>query len=203
MKIIKHSLITLILAMFCSSVWAMGVERFVEGVHYEKVEGTEAAPGTVIEFFSIGCPHCFHLESMLDTWLKTKPKNVTFSRVPATWNPGFRDLGQLYYTARKLKLEDKLVPLAFERIHVQKKNIKGRADAEALFAELGVDEQTFADAWSDQQVETETNVANRAFAKYQIRGVPAFVVNGQYKTTAAMAGSADEVFDVINFLLTK
>lgn len=203
MKTITQSMFVIVLAMVCSSAWAFSLERYVEGVHYEKVAAAEPSPNTVIEFFSFGCPHCHHLEPLVEKWLTTKPEAVQFTRVPATWNARFRVLGKLYYVIEALGIEDKAVPAVFDYLHTQNKVIDGRASAWSALSGLGVKEADFAKAWEDDQVETKTNTAGKTFGQYQIRGVPAIVVNGQYKTSVKMAGSQEEVFAVINFLLTK
>ena len=38
----------------------------------------------VLEFFWYGCPHCFHLEPVINAWEKGLPKDVVFKRVPAS-----------------------------------------------------------------------------------------------------------------------
>src|SRR3990170_3537508 len=36
----------------------------------------------VVEVFWYGCPHCYSLEPYLEQWLKTKPDDVEFRRIP-------------------------------------------------------------------------------------------------------------------------
>lgn len=203
MRIIKQCFVVVLLGLVSSAGWAFSLERYVEGVHYKKVEGTEYQPNTVMEFFSFGCPHCYDLEPVVETWLKTKPDAVSFSRVPATWNQKFAILGKLYYVIEALGVEEKAVPMVFDYIHKQGKTIASREDGQALLTGMGVSAADFDKAWSDDKVETKSNTAGRIFAANQIRGVPAMVVNGQYQTSVSMAGSPEEVFEVVNFLLTK
>ena len=203
MRTIAQGVLAVVLSVMGSSVWAFSLERYVEGVHYEKVAGAERKPDTVMEFFSFGCPHCNHLEPLVEKWLKTKPEAMQFTRVPAAWNPRFKVLAKLYYVIVALGIEDKAVPAVFDYLHKQNQVIDGRASAWAALSGLEVKEADFAKAWEDEQVETKANTAGRIYGQYQIRGVPAMVVNGQYKTSVKMAGSQNELFEVINFLLTK
>ena len=203
MKRIKQSIVLLVMGLMCSNLWAFSLERYVEGVHYQKVANTERTPNTVMEFFSFGCPHCYHLEPVVDQWLATKPEAVQFSRVPATWNTNFRALGKLYYVVEKLGLEGKAMPAIFDYLHGQNKKIDGPKAAFAVLGSFGVTEAQVIEAWNDTGVETKTNTAGRIFGQYQIRGVPAFMVNGQYTTSVKMAGSEAELFEVVNFLLGK
>lgn len=203
MKIMKQGLLVVLLGLISSVGWAFSLERYVEGTHYTRMEGADYQPKTVIEFFSFGCPHCFHLEPLMVAWLGTKPADVAFSRVPATWNAKFLTLGRLYYVIEALGIEQKAMPAAFEAIHTHGKDIKTRQDAQALLATLGVSEADFSKAWDDKGVTAKLDASSRQFAAYQIRGVPAIVVNGQYQTSVSMAGSQEELIEVINFLLSK
>lgn len=203
MRIIKLGLVSLVMALMSTGVWAAGMERFVEGVHYTKVEGVEKTPGTVVEFFSFGCPHCNHLEPLVDQWLTSKKQSVQFDRVPATWNPSFRQLAQVYYVIAALGLEDKAVPMVFAHIHDDKKPLSSASELAELLAPLEVTAEQVSQAWDSEAVANNMKKAGNTFATYQLRGVPAIVVNGQYKTTVRMAGSGEQLFEVVNFLLSK
>src|SRR5687767_10552301 len=52
----------------------------------------------VIEFFSYACPHCQSLQPSLHAWLKRKPADVEFRRVPAVFQDSWLPFAQLYYT---------------------------------------------------------------------------------------------------------
>ena len=39
--------------------------------------------------------------------------------------------------------------------------------------------------------------------KYQIRGVPAFIVNGKYKVSATREIGTEDLLDVVNYLIEK
>src|SRR5215468_10201279 len=68
---------------------------------------TESDKVEVIEFFWYGCPHCYHLEPVLNAWIKGIPKDVVFKRVPAT-SGGWVNLAQVYYTVEAMGLLDQL-----------------------------------------------------------------------------------------------
>src|ERR1700741_4479777 len=38
----------------------------------------------VMEVFAYSCPHCFHLEPEVEKWVKKKPADVNFVRLPHT-----------------------------------------------------------------------------------------------------------------------
>ena len=39
--------------------------------------------------------------------------------------------------------------------------------------------------------------------RYEVHGVPAFIVNGKYFADISTAGSTPRLFEVINYLITK
>ena len=203
MKTIMYGFVALVMGLMNSAALALSMERYVEGVHYVKVDGAQHMPDSVVEFFSFGCPHCYHLETDLEHWLSSKPGAVQFSRVPATWNSKFRQLAQAYYVIAALGLEEKAVPKVFHHIHKDKQTLSSASDLANLLQDLNVDPDQVEELWNSEAVATNLARAGQTFTKYQLRGVPAVVVNGQYKTTVRMAGSSAELFEVVNFLLGK
>lgn len=182
---------------------AFSMERFVEGVHYKTIGDAPVASKTVIEFFSFGCPHCNHLEPHVEEWLKAKPDTVKFERVPATWNKKFQVLAQLYYSLEALdKLGDN-VPKTFDYIHKQGRHIHTQKEALDYMASLGISAEDAEQVWQSEGVKSKVQTAGALFSKYQVRGVPAILVNGKYQTSVSMAGSEKELFEVVNFLLNK
>lgn len=181
---------------------AFSLERYAEGVHYTTLQNLPHKPNTVVEYFSFGCPHCSHLEPFVEAWLKTKPANVHFERVPAGWNAKFKILAQTYYSMEALNILDK-VPAVFEHIHKRGKAIKTEEDAIALMATFGADKDVVQKTWVNSEVISKVREANGMFAKYQVKGVPAIIVNGKYLTSVSLAGSEQELFEVVDFLLAK
>ena len=100
----------------------------VAGQHYRVMDppiATEVAPGKVevIEFFSLGCPHCAEFEPYLQAWLKKKPANVEFRRVPAVFNPMFRLLARVHLALEDLGAAERIDPLLLEAIHGRQKDV--------------------------------------------------------------------------------
>lgn len=184
-------------------LFAFSMERYVDGVHYTSFEKAEKVPSTVVEFFSLGCPHCAHLEPALDKWLATKPANVKFDRIPATWNTHFEFLGAVFFALQATGQDKKLVPALFDYIHVQKKKIENIDDAVAFVKAQGGDAEKFRAAFNSSDRKAELEKSESLFMAYQLRGVPAILVNGQYTVSVSQAGSEEELFEIVDFLLTK
>ncbi len=204
-KILKNSLFTAsaLIFMLSSQAMAFSLERYVDGVHYQSLENAETKSKTVVEFFSYACPHCYHLEPKLEAWLKKKPENVIFERVPAAWNKKYEVLAHMYYSLEAMGLAEALASDVFDAIHKAGKTFEGVDDAVAFLREKNVSEAQFRELWDSEAVTQKVGFSNTIFAQHKVRGVPAILVNGKYLTNVSMAGSEDELFLIVEFLLAK
>lgn len=151
----------------------------------------------VIEFFSYNCPHCHDLEPIAQEWLKRKPSDVQFIRIPVSFNPGWEVTARAYYVAESLGVLEKMHRPLFEAIHRDKRKLASEDEVAALFAENGVNDATFRKAYESFQTETQMRRANQLTQRYGVRGVPFLVVNGQYDVRSP------RMFEVVDFLLAR
>jgi thiol:disulfide interchange protein DsbA len=104
----------LVLAFAGGLAAGASAQGLVEGTNYLRIKNPQPVETgkniEVIEFFSYGCPHCGELEPHLQTWLKTKPADVTFRRVPVMFQPRWENLARVYYTLEAMGEETKLSP---------------------------------------------------------------------------------------------
>ena len=140
----------------------------------------------VLEFFWYGCPHCNALQPSLKAWLKQKPADVEFRRVPAvladTWVP----LTRAYYALEATGAVEKLHHEVFSAIH--EKSVKLQ-EPKVLFdwvAQHGVDRQKFADAYGSFGVQSRTQRAVDMSRNYDISGTPTITVDGKYLVAPSM-----------------
>ena len=81
------SVLRLLAAMSLCLVAVTSAAQVVAGRDYQvlkQAQPTESgAKVEVIEFFWYGCPHCNALQPSLHAWLKRKPADVEFRRIPA------------------------------------------------------------------------------------------------------------------------
>jgi thiol:disulfide interchange protein DsbA len=201
----KHLLYCLLLALVAPVVQA--ADEFQEGVQYRRLATAvpTSTPGKieVIEFFWYGCPHCYRLEPDVDNWLKTKPEDVEFVRIPAVfgrdWEPGAR----AFYAAQALGVLDQIHAPLMDAIHAKKRPMRTEADLTTFFVEHGVSKEDFQTAYNSFDVETKLRRSQQMAKRMGISGVPSIVVDGKYETDVTMAGSGKSVFDVVNFLVSK
>lgn len=157
----------------------------------------------VLEFFWYRCPHCFQLEPALAKWLKTLPKDAQVRRVPAVfrddWLPGAR----LYYTLEQMGEAGRLHVKVFDAYHVDKLNLNDPAVLGDWIAKQGVDRQKFEGIYNSFSIQSKATQGARLGAAYGLTGVPAFVVDGKYLTSAGMTGSEARLFEVLDQLIVK
>lgn len=186
-------LLSLTVGLLWVSMAGVQAEPFVEGQHYTRITPpalVTAAPGKVevVEVFWYGCPHCNEFEPYLEMWLKDKPPQVEFHRLPAPLNPRWTVHARTYYALESLGEIDRLHEALFAAMHNQGRRLD-TLDAIARFlAQQGIDEARFRAAYNSPEVDGKVQQAATQVRHYGVNGVPSVVVNGKYRTAADMAG---------------
>lgn len=206
MKIISTSLFALLAIVLSWNVMAMPL-AYVEDVHYkatkQRLATSDANAVEVVELFFYGCPHCFNLELSVEDWKKDLPEHVKFSYVPAIFNENWIPLAKAFYAAESIGQLDTLHPLFFEAIHIDERRIYKEDTIIDFVAEQGIDRAQFEKAMKSFAVRTKVNKAKKMTEDSGIDGVPTLIVNGKYMTGARLAGSEEEIFDVVDFLVEQ
>ncbi len=208
MKIIKtvnRILVTIVLVLTSGSI--MAEEEFSEGRSYEILaEAQPVQTGEKIEvvvLFWYRCPHCYSLEPHINNWKKTMPGNVEFISIPAILSARWELHARIFYTLEVLGLTEKLHGPLFDVIHDQRRPINSLDQFAAWAAENKADEQLIRDTFDSFAVETKINFSRVMTKRYGSDGVPDIIVDGKFRTSLSMAGSHDELFKIMNFLIEK
>lgn len=188
---------------------AQATANYSEGKEYKKVR--EAVPPadlkrvTVEEFFWYGCPHCFHLDPIIEAWKSKKGPDVDFQRVPNTLGSPTGELHmRAFYIAEALKVSDKIHKPLFDAIHVTHLPMNTPDALKGLFQkEAGVSPADFDKNTSSFLVDSRMRRAQQLSMSYAITSVPTIVVGGKYATSAAQAGSPEKALQVVDFLIEK
>jgi len=182
-------------------------EAYIEGVHYKatptRLATSDDTKVEVVEVFSYACPHCFHFEPLVEKWAAALPDNVKFVRVPAIFRESWLQLAKLYYTAEATGDLERLHPLIFKAIHVDKKRLNTEAQILDFVADQGIDRDAFEKMMGSMTVQAKVKKALAISQQSGITGVPSMIVNGQYSTDAPMAGSMEEMLKTVDFLVQK
>jgi thiol:disulfide interchange protein DsbA len=204
-----------IMMFFIGSVivlaWVMSTPvvaaTYKEGEAYELVKPVQPTSSgnkvEVVELFWYGCPHCYQFEPYVKRWLKDKPENVDFVRIPGVFRPDWALYGRAFYTANIMGVFDKIHEPLFEAIHELKRPLSSEDALAKFFAEHGVDEQEFHKVFRSFTVESKIRRAMDLGKRYGANGVPTMIVNGKYRTSASSAGSHAEVLKVVDYLIKK
>jgi len=152
----------------------------------------------VLEFFWYGCIHCYNLEPKLDTWLKTKPADVAFRRVPAVLSDRWAHDAAVFYTFEALGVLDKLHRPFFDAIHRDRLRTDSMPALNAWLEKQGVDAKKFDATARSFGVQSKVKRAIRLTSDYKIEGTPAMAVHGRYTI-----GASDTMLDTVNQLVAS
>jgi len=197
MKFLKQALA---LAALCLAVGGPAYGQLVKGSNYELLEQPQPTESgkkiEVIEFFWYACPHCNHMQPSLAAWLKRKPADVEFRRIPAVLQDSWLQLARTYYTLEAMGLVDKLHHAVFAAIHEQHAFDPRylQRDPKPLFdwmASKGVDRQKFVDTYNSFAVTSRTNRATDLTRNYDVPYTPVLVVDGRYRISPSMKGNSN------------
>lgn len=174
-------------------------------VELNPAQAVEAPRGKVevIEFFWYRCPHCADLEPELEAWAKRQPGHVHIRRQPAVLNDSWLPLTRAFYALEAVGQLDRLHAAVFTAIHRERIDLN---DPNTFFdwaASRGVDRKKLAEAYDSFSVNAKAARAKQLTNRYKITGVPAFVVNGKYQTSAYLTGGHKELFKVLDDLIEQ
>ena len=199
----KNSLILgILLCCFLVLPQAWAESKYDDELHYFAIfpsqPGGEGDRVQVLEFFWYACPHCNDLEPYLEAWLKNKPDNVDFDRVPAMFQRSDVVMqAKTYYALRLMGLDEKLNEVIFHTIHKQDNKLRTQEEMEKLLSGHGVDLDAYRKAMKSFAVQTQARRAAVLAERFDVRGVPAIVVDGKYRTGGLDARLTMEVTDYL------
>src|SRR5690606_937926 len=127
-----------------------------------------------------GCPHCFHLQPLLNEWQTQLPANAVLIKVPVSF--GRREWGQLvraYYTLEATGDLQRLDDALFNAIHEEQKRLFDVDTLAPWAAQNGVDATRFRTLFNSQEVTQKALRAEALSREYKINGVPTLTVAGK------------------------
>lgn len=159
----------------------------VQGTDYSLITPpqaqTTAGKVEVIEFFSYGCPHCYHLSPLLTEWHKKElPANAVLIKVPVSF--GRREWGQLvraYYTLEAMGELERLDAKLFEAIHAKHEPLFDLDSLAAWAARNGIDANKFRGQFTSPEITAKALRADQLSRDYKVNGVPSLTIAGKYR----------------------
>ncbi|MCX7147593.1 MAG: thiol:disulfide interchange protein DsbA/DsbL [Sulfuritalea sp.] len=158
----------------------------------------------VIEFFSYGCNHCNDFHPLITPWAAKLPKDVTFRRIPVSFNrPEWARLSRIYFALEATGDLAKLDAAVFIAIHEQRVNFKTDEAVVAWAASKGIDSKKFGDALASFSMQSKVQRADQEASAARIAGVPALAVDGKFLINNEAASNYDELLKLTDAMIAK
>ena len=158
----------------------------------------------VIEFFSYGCPHCSDFHPLVSQWVAKLPKDVSFRRVPGSFNrPEWARLSRLYFALEATGDLAKLDTAVFLAIHEQRVAFKTDEALVSWAAGKGADSKKFGDALASFSMQSKVQRADQEAAAARITGVPSLAVDGRFLVNNEAATNFNELLKLTDSVIAK
>lgn len=159
----------------------------------------------VTEVFWYGCIHCYHMDPILNAWVKKLPADVAFKRVPGLPQPAWAPMAKAFYAMEDLKLSDKLHTALFDAIN-KDKTLNPTDEAAAIdwmTKKSGLDKSKVEASFKSFSMNNKLNQAAQVFRASGATGVPSFIINGQFITSSTMAGGNEQALKTAEYIIAN
>lgn len=157
----------------------------------------------LIEFFWYECPHCYAFEPVLVEWLRTLPGDVLFRHVPVGYTRRHEPAQRLYCALQLMGQAEALHGALYDAIHRRYRRIDFDWQMVSLVSSLGGDGTRLRELLGSPEVAAAMRHANTIVDAFEVDGVPAFGIQGRYRTSPAMAGSRERALKVAEVLIER
>lgn len=182
-------------------------ENYVEGVHYSVLEKPFVKPkNSVIELFSLTCPHCLNAEIDLMTEWK-KDENIKFQTGHAVFKvkhnneevKAWSKEAKMLFALEKMNRKDLLIDLFKVR------QSKGFNDGvlSSFLTNNNVNDEEFFFIMNSEDAEKYVDSQILISEKSTSKSVPTFIVSGKYLIDLRSIRSFDDVRKISEFLIRK
>ena len=157
----------------------------------------------VVEFFYYGCAICYESQPHIVRWLLKTGPAVTLRRVPAVSSEGWEPFARTFYALEAVGQLNRLHWPVFDNHHFDGKRLNEEKNLVDWLGQNGVDTVKFREALNSAETKAKVAAAQKMLETYNVRGVPTFVVDGKYVTSARMANGVKEVMEVVEYLVQR
>ena len=197
-----------VLALACAAVDARAQTPPVAGRDYHELSPARpVSTGNrieVIEFFYYGCPICYEAEPQLARWLMKAGPGVALMRVPAVFtSEGSQSFARTFFALGAMNEIARLHWPVYDNHHFDGKRLNEEKNVADWVASNGVDRARFEQIWNSPEIKAKVDTAHKMQEAYDVHGVPTFVVDGKYATSARMAGGVKEMISVLDYLVGR
>lgn len=220
----KRTILLALLALGAVSLTGTAsAQQWVEGKNYftvEPAQHTSVAPGKVevLEVFSYGCPACNAFNPYIQQMRRVLPPNAQLNYLPASFQKAedWEMFQRAFCTAQVLNIVDKThdqiyeavwkpdAPLATMNGDKLRSPLPTIEDAARVYNRLaGVPVDKFVATAKSFTVQVKMKAADALVLAYHVDRTPTIIVNGRYRITAESAGGANQVIDLVKYLVAK
>ncbi len=197
MKLIKQLFV--VLALLCATLAFAEPEAGKDYRILKSVQPTQSGNKIeVLEFFFYGCSHCFKLHPYISAWEKKMPKDVTFTYIPAVFNPTWEVSARTFYALESMGKRAQLHDDLFNAWNVENLELVDEASTTEFLAKHGVDRKKFSDAYNSFSMQSQVMRAKQMGQAYDIRGTPTLIVDGKYMVPGHSAATVQVLNAVID-----
>ena len=155
----------------------------------------------VVYFFYYGCQWCYRFEPYVADWLRKKPTDVSFRRIPALRNSRWITLTRAYYAFDALGLLPRLHDRAFQAFHKNDVNLQSESTLLDWVAKQGVDRDRFEEVFRSDSVTARMYDSRELTDAFEVESTPTVVVDGRYLSSSGMVGGVAELILVMQDLI--
>jgi thiol:disulfide interchange protein DsbA len=157
----------------------------------------------VLEFFYYGCPVCYESQPHIAKWLAKAGPAVAMVRVPAVFTESSESFARTFYALGAMNEIARLHWPLYDNHHFDGKQLNEEKNVVAWVAGNGVDAKRFQELWNSAEVKARIEASKKALEDYGVKGVPSFVIDGKYLTSARLAGGVKEMMRVVEALAER
>ncbi len=203
---------------------AHAIQNWTEGTNYvvlSRAQPTNVPPGKVevMEVFSYGCIACNNFQPVVAKLEKSLPPSAQMVFLPASFraDEDWPMLQRAYFAAQSMGIAERAHREMFDAVwktgelaisdpttHRLKNPLPTLEDAARCYGRLaGIKPEDFLSAAHSFGVEVKIESADAQVMAMQVPGTPCIVVNGKYRLELDSLHSADELVDLVNYLVHK
>ena len=157
----------------------------------------------VLEFFYYGCPVCYEAQPHISRWLLKAGPDVAIVRVPAAFTESSESFARTFYTLGTMNEIARLHWPLYDNHHFDGKELNEEKNVIAWVAANGVERERFTELWHSDQVKAQVEAAKKALETYGVKGVPTFVIDGKYMTSARLSGGVQRMMQTVQYLVER
>lgn len=197
-----------LLAMLLMALSPVMAQEIKQGRDYEVLDKALAVSAgnkvEVFEFFSYGCPHCFHFEPELKAWEKANASKVSVMRSPVIfpgtrWGEAF--FAEIYYTLEAMGQLGALHEAVFEAVQNKGMNFGDDKILNGWLSERKINPTQFAETRKSFGVQAKINDAKKRMNEGGVDSTPQLIVAGKYRILPA--SSFKRMLEVADLLIYR